>query len=194
MKAGRIKSFWAPDSSPALWGEGGSWGSEEAGSAFNTPCVLQPWAGWAVPGAVYQLIWSSRSSQQKPGSPHSPLISYQSLLALGNWLGFWRLLGLILGCVNSHSYSGTEQHPYVTNRNLGSCRLVLLTGWHSYCSGGCQHVPLHVIFPGNLHHYHIYLLVLMFIVKKPKRISKETASQDRQCSLPVGTGRAHCCR
>lgn len=58
---------------------------------------------------------------------------------------------------------------------------------------GCQHVPPHVSFPGNLHHYRIYLLLLTFTVKK-KRISKETASQDRQDRLPIGTGRAHWCR
>lgn len=58
---------------------------------------------------------------------------------------------------------------------------------------GCQHVPPHVIFPSDLHQFHIYLLVLTFTIKK-QGTSKETASQDRLCSPPIGTVRAHRCR
>lgn len=185
-----------PDSSPAWRGDSGTWGCGSRQHCHHAPCapglsrVGCPW-GWLS----LRMKHSSLQRPQPPLSSHLLSVHSLSLPALGNQSGFLRFLGLVLGCVNSYSCSGMEQHLYITNRNPGSCRLVLLTGWHSYCSGVCQHVPPHVSFTGNLHHYHIYLLLLIFTVKKKQnRVSKETASQDSVHSQlgqeePIAAGR-----
>lgn len=135
----QVKEFlspWLQPSSARWWWQLGLRGSRQCFQhTLCAPALSRVGCPWG-----HLSLDTKHSSQQKPGSPHSPLTRYQcipfSLPALGNWWGFWKLLGLILGCVNSHSCSGMEQHPHITNRNLGSCRLVLLPGRHSYSVGG----------------------------------------------------------
>lgn len=184
MKAGRIESFWAPDSSPALQGNGGSWGWGSRQSFQHTPCapalsrVGCPWGRLSLD--------RKHSSRQKSGSPCSSLTRYPcipfSLLALGNFLkasgpDSW-LCKLLM-----------EQDPDITNRNSG------LAGWccslfdpatavgMSACPSSCH---LSWQFAPLSH----YLLVLTFIVKKKIQRGFPNKQQVRTDSVYSQLGQA----